>query len=111
MSNKLGENIKKYRKKKGLTQKQLGESIGLSTVAIKNYENNQREPKLDIIDKIATALGIKRLDLLEENIVKDIKKDIELYKLETFDSSGKQIYCLMTKDYKDIIDIITKKEV
>ena len=36
----IGENIKKYRKRKGLTQKELGAALGLAEITIRQYENN-----------------------------------------------------------------------
>lgn len=54
----IGENIKTYRKEKGLTQEQLGNLSGLSKNAIYNYENNKRVPNIDTIKQIANALDI-----------------------------------------------------
>ncbi len=42
--NKFGYNLKFLRKKMGMTQKQLGEQIGVGQVAIANYEKGQRFP-------------------------------------------------------------------
>ena len=53
-----GELIKKARKNKGLTQKQLAEKSKLATVTIQQYERNLREPRLENIIKIAHALNI-----------------------------------------------------
>lgn len=59
----IGEQIKKYRKEAGLTQKQLGEKLGISQQQIAQYENGKRVPKIDTINNIAGALnmGIRRL--------------------------------------------------
>lgn len=54
----IGENIKKYRKQAELTQKELAEKANLSESAIKYYESNRRNPKLETLDKIGDALGI-----------------------------------------------------
>lgn len=42
----IGENIKKIRVQKGLTQKQLGELCGMADSAIRRYENGRANPKL-----------------------------------------------------------------
>ncbi len=52
----LGENIKLYRNKAKLTQKELGEKIGISQQQIAQYENGKRLPKIETINKIANAL-------------------------------------------------------
>ena len=58
----VGENIKHFRKEKGYTQEELGYMVGLSGVAIMRYEKEQREPKQDILIKIAKALGVHLRD-------------------------------------------------
>ena len=63
----LGEQIKKYRKKTGLTQKQLGEKLGISQQQIAQYENGKRVPKIDTLIKIANALNAKFSDLIPMN--------------------------------------------
>lgn len=74
----IGENIKLFRKKNKLTQKQLSELIGVSTITIQNYENNRRKPSIDTLQNISTALHVPLNDLLssfiDENteIIKDI---------------------------------------
>lgn len=59
----IGENIKIYRKKRGLTQEQLAKLSGLSKNAIYNYENNKRTPSVDIANKIANALEVSLYSL------------------------------------------------
>lgn len=59
----IGENIKKYRKAKGFTQKELAESVGVAAITIQQYERNVREPKMDTVVRIAQALGISVADL------------------------------------------------
>lgn len=66
---KIGNNIKLYRKKKGLTQKQLAEKIGTTDSAITRYESNSREPSIEIITKIAKALNISINELLDDKVV------------------------------------------
>lgn len=61
----IGEKIKHYRKIKGLTQKQLGESLGLSAQAVAQWETGNRKPKNETLEKITDALGISLFDLLE----------------------------------------------
>ncbi|MFL0195312.1 helix-turn-helix domain-containing protein [Clostridium sp. WILCCON 0269] len=60
----IGENIKKYRKLKRLTQKQLAENIGKSEITVRKYENNDTNPPLDAIDKMAKALNVSVTELI-----------------------------------------------
>ena len=50
---KTGELIRKYRKKKQLTMKQLGEKIDVSEQAISQYERGLRNVNLETLIKIA----------------------------------------------------------
>jgi len=59
----LGKQIKKQRKKLGLTQDQLAEKSGLSTKYIQFVESAKRTPSLKTLYKIAKALGTKVGDL------------------------------------------------
>lgn len=60
-----GDNIKKIRKQKGLTQKQLGELCGLADSAIRRYENGRANPKYETKKKIADALGTNVWQLID----------------------------------------------
>lgn len=60
-------NLKILRIKKGLTQKQLSESSGLSVVTIKKIEDGNLNFKVKNLKKIAKALNVTVLDLLDED--------------------------------------------
>lgn len=79
---KIGNNIKLYRKQKGLTQKQLAEKIGTTDSAITRYESNSREPSIETITKIAAALGIPVSKLIEEDTFNLTDSDTE--KVDTY---------------------------
>ena len=54
----IGENIKKIRLEKGWTQEQLGKLLNISQAMVAKYENNKRNPKLETLQKISTALDV-----------------------------------------------------
>ena len=53
-----GMRIRYFRKKAGLTQKELAEKIGLSDSALRNYELGNRKPDRDTLTCIADALQV-----------------------------------------------------
>lgn len=57
ISKKIGERIKEAREEKGITQKQLGEHLGYSSMGISNFEQGIREIKLKDIHRIASFFG------------------------------------------------------
>jgi transcriptional regulator with XRE-family HTH domain len=55
----VAEKIRFYRTKRDMHGYMLAELVGLSRHAIMDYENNQTEPLLKDLKKIATTLGIE----------------------------------------------------
>lgn len=70
-----GERIKKARKAAGLTQKELGEKLGVSGAMIGQYETGSRTPKYDTIVKISGALGISPYALYGADTLSDSSLD------------------------------------
>lgn len=62
----VGEKIKTIRKKKGITAKNLAQEIGVSDTYMSAYENGNRNPKEDTLDKIADALGVHPDALMDD---------------------------------------------
>lgn len=60
----IGENIRRIRKEKGYTQKQLAEKCGMYESQIRKYELNKANPKIETIERIANALGESAIHLL-----------------------------------------------
>ncbi len=56
----IGEQIKRYRKKKNLTQNELAQKLDLSQETIFNWENNLETPTEDDINKIIKVLGVSK---------------------------------------------------
>ncbi|MFI3255367.1 MAG: helix-turn-helix transcriptional regulator [Eubacteriales bacterium] len=54
----VGEKIKFYRKTQKLSQKELGELSGVSTVSIQKYESGERNPKPEQLKKLAKVLEV-----------------------------------------------------
>ena len=61
---KIGDKIKTARKKAGLTQKALGERCQMPDSQIRQYELGMVTPKIEQIQRIATALKCDITDLL-----------------------------------------------
>ena len=53
----FSERLRDVRKKKGFTQAEMAKRLDLSVAAYTRYENNDREPSLANLAKIATLLG------------------------------------------------------
>ena len=100
----IGDRIREFRKSRGLTQKELGERLGLSYQAIAQWENNLRKPKTETIIKIACALGIRYEDLVgletfDTGAVFDAR-----WKELTKDANGESMKIIHTTDPRKFID-------
>lgn len=60
----IGNNIKKYRKIKKLTQSQLANKIDKSLRMIQKYESGEVAPTFELLQQIANELGVGYRDLL-----------------------------------------------
>ena len=65
----IGENIKRLRSEKGLTQKALADLLGTSQQNLAQYEKDKRKPKFDTIRKLAEALQVDYKDIDENSEV------------------------------------------
>ena len=54
----IGEQIAFYRKKKHLTQEQLGEALGVTNRTVSKWEAGASSPGIDLIPSLASALGV-----------------------------------------------------
>ena len=71
----FGETVKSLRESKNLTQKQLGEQIGISRPTINLWERGKIKPKKpETIEKLANALGVTVKDLIGDEVV-SVKKE------------------------------------
>lgn len=87
-----GSRIKEIRKQKGLTQKQLGEKCGMYESQIRKYENGKANPKIETLQKIATALKCNLSDLM----------DADEYKLHNIEIAIKKVNDSVLEKNKEI---------
>jgi len=64
MANSIGTRIAEARKKKGLTQDQLAEAMGVSPQAVSKWENDISCPDITLLPQLADYFGISVDDLL-----------------------------------------------
>ena len=87
---KLGENLKKFRLQRELTQEQLAERAGIHVNTIRKYELGYRKPKIAQLKKIAGGLEISVIEFLdieienEADLIAVLKKISPFFKWEAF---------------------------
>lgn len=54
----MGKLIRQARKNAGLTQRELGEKMGIEQSTVRRYETDRLNPKVETLRKIANACGV-----------------------------------------------------
>lgn len=87
---KLGEKIRYYRKRQGLTQEQVAERLGVSTPAVNKWENDNSYPDITLLSPLARLLSTDLNTLLSfrENLTTQEIRDITDHVRAIFRSQG-----------------------
>ena len=103
----LGNNIKKYRKMLKLSQEDLAKKSNLYRNSIYNYENNKRQPSIETLNKIATALGVTVNDLIKNNTIDITNMNDEKLSSKTIPELFSEMCDIMCNElckYADTVD-------
>lgn len=100
----IGQVIRKYRKKVGLTQEEMANRLGVTTPAVNKWENGNSNPDIELLAPIARLLNIS-IDILmsfhEELTAAEIKEIVQEID-GLFDSDG------FDKAYERVIEVVRK---
>lgn len=106
MEIRIGENIKRLRKAKGVTQEQIGEVLGISVTAVSKWERNETYPDITLLFPLAHYFGVTLDELMgydEARVQAEIAETLEYYRslwLTEQEKAGEVI----RKAYKDYPD-------
>lgn len=87
----MKDRIRELRKKKGISQTQLGQEIGVSSKSISMIENGQNKPTVQQIEALSKFFGVttdyllfgiestKDIAPIEQNFLKIIRSDKTVY--------------------------------
>ena len=60
----IGDNVRRIRQKRGLTQEQFAEISGFSQQYISSLEKGHRNPTVVTLYELAMALGVSHMELI-----------------------------------------------
>lgn len=80
MTKQYAKVIKKYRKKRNLTQSELAKKIHSSQQAVARWELEKTEPNLDSLSELSKALNIPISHFIDEDIVSSEETFLALYR-------------------------------
>lgn len=98
----IAKNIKTIRERKGMSQKELINTVGLGAPMYSRIETGKAEPSLTTLEKIAKALGVKLIDLFD---VDDTLEDINSYDASLMEKV-KAIEALSDEEKKTVFSIV-----
>ena len=104
----IGEKIKRARLKKGMTQQELGNLVGVQKSAIAKYENGRVvNIKRNTLQKIAKVLDIKPSELIFNESPKE-SAELHVRIITDFELMGaiKDYYLLSEENQRMIRDLI-----
>lgn len=61
---RLGRNIRRLRKERGLSQEALGDEAGIDRTYVSGVERGVRNPTITVLERFARALGVPPGELL-----------------------------------------------
>ncbi len=61
----VGQNVRKYRKEKGLTQEKLALEAGITSEYVSRIENGKENPTVELLFKISRVLEIELAELVK----------------------------------------------
>ena len=88
---RVGRRIRTIRNEEGLSQRELGDKVGLNANRVQQYENGARKPKLELCKQFAAALDVETNALLDPQVANYIGAMYAFFEMET-------LYDLRLKD-------------
>jgi transcriptional regulator with XRE-family HTH domain len=77
MEYSLSSRIRKFREDRKLTQKELGELIGVSGARLGNWEHGAHRPDIELLAKLCEALNVSPSEMLDIQLPEDNLNDTE----------------------------------
>jgi len=98
----IGENIKRLRTAKGMTQEQLSLAMNVTCAAVSKWERGETYPDITLLQPLAWFFGVTLDELMgysQEKIRVEIDEAIALYIEHRNDSKGREIIKKAYHDY------------
>ena len=117
MADRVGERIREARRSAKLTQDQLAQKLGISTVTLNRYEKGHRSPDAAFLNQMVVQMGCDSRWLLtgqcskSSDDSKTLPKQIESFgqtEQPKYDPSLKRIIEILEKDLPEDVEHILK---
>lgn len=88
----FGKRLRSLRKRKGITQKQLSNAIGVTERAIVAYESGKMKPNFDTINSLADTFAVSADYLLGRTDTPNVTSEVAPVDYSTLEEIRKSIY-------------------
>lgn len=78
----MGKNIAHFRKRKGYTQEELGQRLGVTNQAVSKWESETSMPDVMMLPRIATVLDVTLDDLFAKQTVQPSQSDSHTFNMD-----------------------------
>lgn len=68
----IGENIKRIREAKKLSQKEVITAIGMGAAQYSRIENGKTDPSVSTLERVAQALGVELAELFTADTIQEV---------------------------------------
>ncbi len=86
----IGHRLRKARKDSGMSQKAVGESLGITDVTYSRYELNKRTPGFDILEKLSKLYNVDITYFFEREV--DDKRNELVDKIKVYLVEKQKLY-------------------
>ena len=100
IAKQLGQHIRKLRNKQHMSQEELSFKAGISPAHLGQIERAIKNPTIDTVAKIASALGVSVADLFSTEVMSAIPQNVTIGKINA------QLIGMSEEEQKDILRII-----
>ena len=107
MNINIGENIKRLRRERELTQEQLAEALNVSTTAVSKWERSETYPDITLLFPLAHYFGVSLDELMgydrervEQDISDAVKKYRELYSMRDIEEKRREAREFIIETYR-----------
>ncbi len=91
----MGKNIAEFRKRKGFTQEELGQKLGVTNQAVSKWESETSMPDVMMLPRIAGALDVTLDDLFAENCVPLAQTESHVFDMDAVHDFAKDAQALI----------------
>ncbi len=91
----MGKNIADFRKRKGFTQEELGQRLGVTNQAVSKWESETSMPDVMMLPRIANALDVTLDDLFAERKVQTSQPESHVFDMDAVHNFAKDTQAMV----------------